>query len=242
MHNNNRRFWEYVAKKYHHWFVFPRVLELGSYNVNGTVRDIFTNVDEYIGVDERPGPCVDVVCKASELTPRLLELRNNAKSECELGQQFDIVISASMLEHDHTWQQTLDVMIDSLKPHGLLLLSWGGALNDPHEQHAMEFHPLKAGAVLDYLQFKGIYVHEFHYEANLPSFVAAEAQPLRAKGFGEVVLVGFKDEADAVDLGPRSVDELLAEDTIGKLETSIKPLGKKRKVPWTTKPHCGEEV
>jgi hypothetical protein len=119
-----------------------------------------------------------------------------------------------MLEHDHSWRETLDVAIESLKPHGLLLLSWGGALNDPHEQHAMAFCALKADAVLDYLAFKGIYVHEFHYEANLPTFVPFEARTLKAKGFGEVVLVGFKNEADAVDLGPRSVDDLLPEDKI----------------------------
>jgi hypothetical protein len=66
MHNNNMRFWQYVAKKYHRWFALPRVLELGSFNVNGTVRDVFHSVEQYVGVDERPGPCVDVVCKASD--------------------------------------------------------------------------------------------------------------------------------------------------------------------------------
>jgi SAM-dependent methyltransferase len=199
MHNNNMRFWQYVAKKYHRWFALPRVLELGSFNVNGTVRDVFHSFEEYIGVDERHGPCVDVRCCASEVAALV-------------PGEFDIVISASMLEHDSNWQQTLDAAISKLKAHGLLLLSWGGALNDPHEQHAMEWAPLRAGDVLDYLAFRSIYVHEFHYEANLPTFVASEARPLRAKGFGEVVLVGFRCEADAIDLGPRSIDELLPED------------------------------
>lgn len=36
------------------------VLEVGSYNVNGTVRDLFPV--PYIGVDMREGPGVDVVC------------------------------------------------------------------------------------------------------------------------------------------------------------------------------------
>ena len=41
-------------------FVCDSVLECGSYNVNGSVRDLFA-VREYIGLDWRPGPGVDVV-------------------------------------------------------------------------------------------------------------------------------------------------------------------------------------
>jgi hypothetical protein len=43
-----------------------RVLELGSYIVNGSLRDIILKFGpkEYIGVDIVPGPGVDVVCGA----------------------------------------------------------------------------------------------------------------------------------------------------------------------------------
>lgn len=41
-------------------------LEVGSYNVNGSVRDLFTG--PYFGVDMRPGPGVDLDCDCEDLT------------------------------------------------------------------------------------------------------------------------------------------------------------------------------
>ena len=41
----------------------PKVLEIGSYDVNGSVRSNFKHVQEYVGVDLIPGPSVDVVSK-----------------------------------------------------------------------------------------------------------------------------------------------------------------------------------
>ena len=61
MHQANEDFWQYCSEKYEKYFNKPStVLECGSYNINGTVRDFF-DVDFYIGIDWRPGSCVDVV-------------------------------------------------------------------------------------------------------------------------------------------------------------------------------------
>jgi hypothetical protein len=59
-----------------------RVLEFGSRNVNGTVRDLLPDAD-YTGVDIAPGPGVDHVGDAAEWT--------------ETG--FDLVICCEVLEH-----------------------------------------------------------------------------------------------------------------------------------------------
>ena len=37
------------------------IFELGSYDVNGSIRSIFNNVSKYIGLDLIEGPGVDVV-------------------------------------------------------------------------------------------------------------------------------------------------------------------------------------
>ena len=42
-----------------------RTLEVGSLNINGTVRNAF-NSDEYIGVDVGAGPGVDIVISGHE--------------------------------------------------------------------------------------------------------------------------------------------------------------------------------
>lgn len=62
-----------------------RVLEVGSYDVNGTVRDLFVGVHEYVGVDVVPGPGVDQVYDGFDLP-------------FDTG-SFDVVVSTEMLEH-----------------------------------------------------------------------------------------------------------------------------------------------
>jgi SAM-dependent methyltransferase len=84
-----------------------RVLDVGSYDVNGSARDHFTG-GEYVGVDWRPGPGVDVVALAHEL-----DLPDG---------HFDVALSVESLEHDYYWGQTLAAMHRLLRPGGLLLL------------------------------------------------------------------------------------------------------------------------
>ncbi len=76
------------------------VLEVGSYNVNGSVRSILEplNPSRYIGVDMREGPGVDLVCKAEDLDPQEL--------------YSDIVVCAEMLEHAEHWVEAMGSMID----------------------------------------------------------------------------------------------------------------------------------
>jgi SAM-dependent methyltransferase len=195
MHAANQRFWEHTAKKYPGYFHGPnRILEVGSKNENGSVRDYFSGYTAYLGVDWRPGPGVDVV----------VEAKNMAFSE-----PFDTVISASMLEHDKEPELSIPAMVEAMRPSGILLLSWGSALNAPHyHETAVDglFHPLPAGWVLNYLKDLGIHVHEFHYEHNL-DYVPREE---RHNDRGCAVLVAFKDLKWAH--GPREIDELLPED------------------------------
>lgn len=86
------------------------VLEVGSYNVNGTVRDILQpHAGRYIGVDMRPGPGVDVVSTAEEMPDSL-------KSE--------IVVSCEMLEHAFEWRKAFTRMADLCT--GVLLVTARG--------------------------------------------------------------------------------------------------------------------
>lgn len=164
----------------------------------GSVRNYFPNYMEYIGVDWRPGPNVNVVCMAKDM---------------QFDHQFDVVISASMLEHDPTWQESLTRMVQYLKPDGIFLLSWGAAKNHPHCLETSvdnKFHALKSGLVLNELEHLGIYVHEFHYEAKLPYVKKGDLK--RHSGFGEVCLVGFWNAELAPKEVARHIDALIPED------------------------------
>jgi SAM-dependent methyltransferase len=86
------------------------VLEIGSRDENGTIRDLFTGT--YIGIDMRAGPSVDRVMDAHEI-------------HFKTG-TFDVVICAEVLEHDAAFWLTLAEAGRVLVPGGHLLLTTRG--------------------------------------------------------------------------------------------------------------------
>lgn len=105
-----------LAKKHQYGLDGPlHILEVGSYNVNGSVRTLFDQTN-YLGVDIEPGPGVDRVMSAHDLSwsiyPRYLP--------------FDLVVSTEMLEHDRRPWVSLKEMWMVLKLGGLLLVTARG--------------------------------------------------------------------------------------------------------------------
>jgi SAM-dependent methyltransferase len=88
-----------------------RVIEIGSYDVNGEIRSIFRDIDleEYVGVDLTEGPGVDLVCLGHEL-----QLDRDT---------FDLAISVECFEHDQFWPLTFKKMIELVKPGGWIAFS-----------------------------------------------------------------------------------------------------------------------
>jgi SAM-dependent methyltransferase len=90
-----------------------RVLEVGAFNVNGSVRPIVEahRPAVYLGVDQTPGPGVDQVVACDELV-------------ATFGPgSWDVVISTEMLEHVQDWQGSVAALCDVLAPGGLLLVT-----------------------------------------------------------------------------------------------------------------------
>lgn len=94
-HPEQREFFESVRLRFPHMFSGVKVLEVGSLDINGTVRDFFTDCD-YIGVDLDEGPGVDVVAQGQELDYP--------------DQFFDTVVSAECFEHNPYWLETFQNM------------------------------------------------------------------------------------------------------------------------------------
>ena len=90
-----------------------RVLEVGSLDVNGSVRaDIVAlGPAAYVGIDIRPGSGVDVICDASDLVETF---RENA---------FDVVISTELLEHARDWRRVVSNIKRVTKPNGVMVVS-----------------------------------------------------------------------------------------------------------------------
>jgi hypothetical protein len=90
-HNEQRVFIESVRERWPDFFTKTVVLEVGSLDINGSVRDFFTDCD-YTGVDLAPGPGVDVVGEGQHLTFD--------------DDSFDVAISAECFEHNPSWVAT----------------------------------------------------------------------------------------------------------------------------------------
>lgn len=127
-HGEQMRFVEDVREKFPDSFHGCTVLEVGSLDINGSVRSLFEGC-EYTGLDVVRGKGVDVVGFAHEF-------------DAEPG-SFDTVISCEALEHDPFWRETLRKMADLLKPGGLLVITAAGP--DRGEHGTRRFGPDESG-------------------------------------------------------------------------------------------------
>lgn len=89
------------------------VLEVGSYNVNGSLRKFITDtgVAEYIGVDIQSGPGVDLVLDANNLVKYFKE------------KKFDLVISTETIEHVQDWATVISNLKRITAPDGHILIT-----------------------------------------------------------------------------------------------------------------------
>jgi SAM-dependent methyltransferase len=108
-----------VKNKYPDMFNNTSVLEIGSQNINGTVRSHFTNCD-YIGTDLGPAKGVDVV---HDITTK------------SFTGKFDVVISSEMLEHCKDWEKALINMYNNVKKNGLFILTCAAPKRQEHGTH-----------------------------------------------------------------------------------------------------------
>jgi cephalosporin hydroxylase len=83
------------------------ILDVGSYDVNGSLKPIFQK-GKYVGMDMEAGPNVDVVSDAHDIP-----FKNDF---------FDIIISSSCFEHDDMFWVTFLEMCRVLKPGGFMYI------------------------------------------------------------------------------------------------------------------------
>ena len=94
-HLEQRDFFYTLQSKVPEAFAGVRVLEIGSLDINGTVRDFF-DATRYVGVDVAPGAGVDVVAQGEDLD--------------YADDTFDVAVSAECFEHNPEWVATFQNM------------------------------------------------------------------------------------------------------------------------------------
>lgn len=117
MHLNNRKWLQDCKKEYPKHFEKCSVLEIGSQDVNGSIRDYFNDTTEYVGVDRYEGKGVDIVCDARKT---------------KFKHKFDTLMIISVFEHDLDWKDTLKHNLQWLKKGGMCFISFGAEGNKPH--------------------------------------------------------------------------------------------------------------
>lgn len=88
-----------------------RVLEIGSKDITGNIREHFKDAKVYIGTDKERGFNVDLIIDAHDLLKKF-----------KAG-DFDIVLCFEMLEHDRQFWKTVEIMQKLVKKKGYLIIS-----------------------------------------------------------------------------------------------------------------------
>ena len=189
MHPFAKKSFSYFKQKYIEYFSNPKIVDLGSMNVNGTIKDQIDFKSEYTGVDLSSGDNVDIVLK----DPYTFPFDDNS---------IDIVVSISTFEHtEFFWDSFLEVL-RILKPNGLFLLN--APSNGPFHRHETDnwrFYPDSGSTLINWGKKKGYnpellesFTHNYSGREGTNDFVAVFLKDKKfEKNYKKRILDSFKD-------------------------------------------------
>ena len=122
---------DWVRQQVHEYGPFTgTVVEFGSHDINGGVRDLFVDADPYIGVDSNPGPGVDVVMDA-------VVFAQKNRIGAHDGRQIaaSCVVSTEVLEHTRRWRQIIEAAWQLLAVGGMFVCTAAGPGRPPHSMY-----------------------------------------------------------------------------------------------------------
>jgi SAM-dependent methyltransferase len=107
-HSTQQDFINYIKDKFPNHFDNKKVLEVGSLNINGSMRSLFSNCD-YLGIDVGEGAGVDLVVQGQKY---------DAPDDT-----FDVCASGECFEHNPHWAETFANMVRMCKSGGLVFFT-----------------------------------------------------------------------------------------------------------------------
>jgi SAM-dependent methyltransferase len=153
-HAEQREFFEWLRERQPAYFMGVNVLEIGSLDINGSVRDFFTGCD-YIGVDVASGPGVDVVAFAENLK----------YPDCA----FDTVVSAECFEHNPEWRATFANMARMCSGLVVFTCATTGRAEHGTRRSSPDMSPL----TLDWDYYQNLTAEDFKFGTNLRSMFSS---------------------------------------------------------------------
>ena len=133
-HDQQRDFIKKTKDHFPEFFDDVSVIEVGSLNINGTVRDFFTNTKSYVGIDLIEGNGVDVV-----MPGKFYEAHD-----------IDTVISTECFEHDKDWVKTFENMVSMARKGGFIVFTC--ASEGRQEHGTTRTSPADSPATTDYYE------------------------------------------------------------------------------------------
>ncbi len=145
------------------------VLEVGSLNVNGSLRDYvrslgdepYFGIESYVGIDIQDGDGVDIVMPAEDLPKRFSE-------------QFDLIICTEMLEHAENWREAINGMKHVLNHGGYIFITTRSPGFPYHEYPGDHWRYTKEDMYKIFRDFDVIVCIDDHYPDHPGVFLVAE--------------------------------------------------------------------
>ena len=107
-HKQQKEYLDRIKNTFPEAFKNQKVLDIGSFDVNGNEKPWFDNCD-FIGLDVGPGKGVDVVCPANEY-----DAPDN---------YFDTIISCECWEHNPFYKESIQNAVRMLKSGGFFIFT-----------------------------------------------------------------------------------------------------------------------
>jgi SAM-dependent methyltransferase len=175
-HPEQMEFVRAVRSAFPQAFANKRVLEIGSLDINGSIRSLFSGGD-YTGLDVAAGPGVDIVCQGQNYDAP--------------DSSYDTVVCCEVMEHNPYWQETFRNMLRLCKPAGLVLMTCATTGRQEHgtTRTTPADSPLSIGIGWDY--YRNLEAHDFRAAADLSDCLSAFAF-FSHLGSRDLYFVGFR--------------------------------------------------
>jgi SAM-dependent methyltransferase len=108
-HPEQLAFFQAVVHRNQAFLANAAVMEIGSYDVNGSIRKVFEGAAQYVGVDLTVGPGVDLVSYGHEVD--------------HPDGTYDLTVSSECFEHDPHWRDTFANMARLTRGGGLVVFT-----------------------------------------------------------------------------------------------------------------------
>jgi SAM-dependent methyltransferase len=181
---------------------FEIVVDLGSQDVNGSLRQFAPSDARYIGLDMAPGKGVDVIVEPGAPLP--------------FGDEsVDVVVTSSAFEHDVFFWETFLELVRVIRPGGLLYVN--APSNNAFHRYPLDcwrFYPDSGIALAKWAAARGMQVD------LVESFVAPPGQA----GWADFVAVFRKPSAEPLERSGRIADKVAAVNIFSGSETDLEAL------------------